>query len=133
MANGKWLLQEEIVSRGQDIEDRLIRFAVRVVKLCDEMKHSRARNHVAGQLLRSGTAPAAHYAEARNAESHKDFVHKMRLGLKELNESRIWLQILMDAELVAAGRLQNLHKECQELCRIFGASIATTKSKQSQK
>ncbi|VAW31475.1 hypothetical protein MNBD_CHLOROFLEXI01-1265 [hydrothermal vent metagenome] len=120
------------MARGQDIEDRLIAFAVRIVTLCDKMSNSRARNHVAGQLLRSGTAPAAHYAEARNAESDRDFIHKMKLALKEMNESRIWLRVLMDANLINAERLQELHHECEQLCRIFGASISTVKAKQTK-
>ena len=70
------------MARGQDIEDRLVAFAVRIVTLCDNLSDSRSRNHIAGQLLRSGTAPAAHYAEARNAESSRDFIHKLKLGLK---------------------------------------------------
>ena len=121
------------MARGQDIEDRLIAFAVRIVKLCDAMANSRARNHIAGQLLRSGTAPAAHYAEARNAESINDFIHKMKIGLKELNESRIWLTILRDAELIKPELLQDLYLECIELCRIFGASLTTAKYKRARK
>ena len=82
------------VAKGDDIEARLIDFAVRIIKLCDNLPKTRAGNHIAGQLLRSGTAPAAHYAEARGAESTKDFVHKLRLSLKELKESRVWLLII---------------------------------------
>jgi four helix bundle protein len=122
-----------MMARGQDIEDRLITFAVRIVALCDSLPNSRAGNHFAGQLLRSGTAPAAHYAEARNAESNRDFIHKMKLGLKEMNESRIWLRILMESNIMPAPRLQELHEECEQLCRIFGASITTAKAKQSAK
>ncbi|MCA9968785.1 MAG: four helix bundle protein [Anaerolineales bacterium] len=119
--------------KGQDIEDRLVLFGIRIVNLCDSLSESRARNHIAAQLLRSGTAPAAHYAEARNAESNKDFVHKMRLALKELNESRIWLLILMGSNLVPADKLQPLHQECEALCRIFGASVATAKGRGTTK
>ena len=121
------------MAKGQDIEDRLIAFAVRIVMLCDNLPHSRVGNHFAGQLLRSGTTPAAHYVEARNAESNRDFIHKMKLGLKEMNESRIWPRILMEANIMSAVRLQELHEECEQLCRIFGASISTVKSKQSPK
>lgn len=121
------------MARGQDIEDRLIAFAVRIVTLCDNLPSSRTGNHFAGQLLRSGTAPAAHYAEARNAESNRDFIHKMKLGLKEMNESRIWLRILMEANIMPAARLHELHQECHQLCRIFGASITTAKAKRATK
>ena len=121
------------MTRGQDIEDRLIAFAVRIVTLCDNLPSSRTGNHFAGQLLRSGTAPAAHYAEARNAESNRDFIHKMKLGLKEMNESRIWLRVLMEARIMPEARLQELHGECVQLCRVFGASITTVKAKQTNK
>ena len=86
--------------KGQDIEDRLVSFAVRVMKLSDTLMGGFAQNHIAKQLVRSGTAPATIYAEARNAESDKDFIHKKKIGLKELNESHIWLRILIESELV---------------------------------
>lgn len=121
------------MSRGQDIENRLIKFAVRIVKLSNNLPKNRAGNHIGGQLLRSGTAPAAHYAEARNAESNRDFVHKMRLGMKEINESHIWLRIIIDSELIKANLINDLHQECEELCRIFGASVHTSRNKQKAK
>lgn len=115
------------MARGQDIEDRLVGLAVRVMKLCDSLVGGFAQNHIAKQLVRSGTAPAAIYAEARNAESDKDFIHKMKMGLKELNESRIWLRILIEGQLIQKVLLEDLYTECEELCRIFGSSIQTTK------
>lgn len=77
------------MAKGDNLEERLVDLAVMVINLTDKMPGSRAGNHVAGQLLRSGTSPAAHYAEARGAESKKDFIHKLKIGLKELNESRV--------------------------------------------
>ena len=79
------------MSKGDDIEERLIDFAVRVIKLSTALPKSPAGVHIANQILRSGTAPAAHYAEARGAESKNDFVHKLCICLKELNETRVWL------------------------------------------
>ncbi len=117
------------MARGQDIEDRLVDFAVRVMKLCDTFSNSFAQNHIAKQLIRSGTAPAAIYAEARNAESDKDFIHKMKLGLKELNESRVWLRILIKSQLVQNNLIRDLYNECEQLCRIFGSSINTAKKR----
>ena len=81
------------MARGDDIEERLIDFAVMMIALCEKMPETRAGRHVAGQLVRSGTSPAPQYGEARGAESRRDFVHKLRICLKELNESRIWLEI----------------------------------------
>lgn len=120
------------MAKGDDIESRLVNFAVRIVKLCDSLPKSRAGNHIAGQLLRSGTAPTAHYAEARGAESPKDFQHKLKICFKELNESRIWLKIVIQSQIVKENLLDDLFKECEELCRIINASIKTSKRKANQ-
>lgn len=117
------------MAKGDDIEERLIDFAVRIIKLCDNLPKTRAGNHITGQLLRSGTAPAALYAEARGAESIKDFVHKLKLCLKELNESRVWLKIIIRSEILAKAKLHPLSQECDELCRIVNASIKTARKK----
>jgi len=103
------------MAKGDDIEIRLVGLAVRVVKLSDNLPNNRSANHIAGQLLRSGTSPAAHYAEARGAESPKDFQHKLKICSKELNESRV---------------MTSLFKECDELCRIINASIKTSRKNQ---
>lgn len=114
------------MAKGDDIEERLVDFAVRIIKLCDSLPSSRAGNHLAGQLLRSGTSPSAHYAEARGAESTDDFVHKMKLCSKELNESRVWLKIITRTTLLPENKLATINQECDELCRIINASIKTT-------
>jgi four helix bundle protein len=120
------------MAKGDDLEERLIDFAVRIVKLCDQLPKTLAGRHIAGQLLRSGTAPAAHYAEARGAESTNDFVHKLKICLKELNETKIWLIIIAKSEMQPAGRLQDLTEECGELARIINASIKTAARKNNR-
>ncbi len=82
------------MAKGDDIEERLVQFAVRVLDLCDEIPKTPAGSHISMQLLRSGSSPAANYGEVRGAESLNDFVHKLGVVLKELNESRIWLRVL---------------------------------------
>jgi four helix bundle protein len=119
------------MAKRDDIESRLVDFAVRIVKLSDSMPNKRSTSHIAGQLLRSGTSPAAHYPEARGAESTKDFQHKLKICSKELNESRVWLQIIIKSQLVKAGRVTDLYQECDELCRIINASIKTSRKNQS--
>jgi four helix bundle protein len=114
------------MATGDDIEERLIDFAVRIIKVCNELPNTVAGRHVAGQLLRSGTSPAAHYAEARGAESTNDFIHKLKLCLKELNESRIWL-IIARSEMLPESRLHPLVQEASELSRIINASITTAR------
>ena len=88
--------------RASEIENRLIDFGVRVIKLADSLPKSSAGRHIAGQLLRSGTSPAPNYAEARGAESRADFVHKLKIALKELNESSVWLKMVLRAGLICS-------------------------------
>jgi four helix bundle protein len=119
-------MKEAKVAKGDDIEERLVNFAVRIVKLSGHLPATQAGKHIGGQVLRSGTAPAAHYAEARGAESRKDFVHKLKICLKELDETRVWLKMVTRSEMVPTARLSEITNECDELCRIINASIKTT-------
>ena len=108
-----------------DLEDRLLEFAVRLTKLVDALPNTRTGNHVAGQLLRSGTSPFANHGEVQAAESRKDFVHKLGVCFKELKEARRWLRFIARVELVPVARLRPLLLENEELIRIFAASIRT--------
>lgn len=117
------------MNKGDDIEERLIDFAVRVIRVCDALPSTTVGKHIRGQLVRSGTSPAPNYGEARGAESGKDFIHKLKIALKELNESRIWLKIAIRAELMKGELLDHLLDECDQLCRILSASVHTTKSR----
>ena len=76
-----------------DLEERLITFAVLIVEIIERMPDTKAANHLAGQLLRSGISPALNYGEAQSGESRKDFIHKIKVVLKELRESNICLKI----------------------------------------
>ena len=120
------------MGKGDDIENRLVDLAVRIVNLSDNMPNKRSANHIAGQVLRSGTAPAALYAEARGAESPKDFQHKLKVCFKELNESRVWLKIIIKSKMIKQAQISNLYQECDELCRIINASIKTSHKNQNQ-
>jgi four helix bundle protein len=82
-------------------------------------------NHVSRQLLRSGTAAAANYGEARGAESRSDFIHKLRIVLKELNETTVWLQLILTSSMLPAEKMTAVVAENEELCRIIAASIKT--------
>ena len=74
-----------------ELEDRLIDFAVLVIPVVEALPDTRAGNHIAGQLVRSGTSPAPNYGEARSAELRKDFIHKMKISLKELRVTLVWI------------------------------------------
>ena len=116
--------------KGTDIQDRLVGFAISIIKLSTRLPKSREGRHVSGQLLRSGTSPAPNYAEARAAESKNDFVHKLRICLKELNETEIWLEIVASCNLMSLEKLSSVMQECTELCRIINASIKTIRKKE---
>ena len=97
-----------------------------------ETPRSPAGTHYARQMLRSGTAAAPNYAEARSAESRADFIHKMRIVLKELNETAVWLRMAVRSELFSRDVTSEILAEAEQLCRIVAASIRTAKSPQRQ-
>jgi four helix bundle protein len=117
------------MAKGDDIQERMVVLAATIVRFCNDLPRSTAGSHLANQLLRSGTSPAPNYAEARGAESDRDFVHKLRVVLKELNETEVWLQILIRTQLVSAESIQPMREECTSLSRIIGASIRTRKQR----
>ena len=87
-----------------------------------------AGKHIAGQILRSGTSPAPNYGEARGAESHADFIHKLRIVLKELNETSIWLRVIERSQMLRKELIVDIVGENKELCRIFTASLRTARN-----
>jgi four helix bundle protein len=108
-----------------ELSDRLLDFAVRVGKVAEALPDTRVGRHVAGQLVRCGTSPAPNYEEACAAESRRDFIHKMRICLKELRETLLWLRFAVKAELLPKERMADLIDEATQLCYIIGKSIAT--------
>src|SRR5438105_15242477 len=119
----------EFQSHADLLEERLVDFAVRIVKLSASLPRTSAGRHIAGQILRSGTSPAPNYGEARGAESHADFIHNVRIVLKELNETSIWLRVIERSQLIKSQLLSDIIKETGELCRIFVTSLKTAKQK----
>lgn len=111
--------------RASQLEDRLIDFAVRVIAVVEALPDTKASKHVASQLVRSGTSPAPNYGEARAAESRADFVHKLKIALKELRETLIWLKMIERKPMLPATRLGDITKECDELISIFVKSLKT--------
>ena len=109
-----------------DLEDRLLEFAVQVIEVTEGLPNTRAANHIAGQLLRSGTSLFGNHGELESAESRKDFVHKLRICLKELRETRRWLRLLARLRKIKPPpNLPECLNEAEELIRIFVASIRT--------
>ena len=116
-------------SARRNLADRTVDYGLSVMELCGKFPQGFAAKHIAGQLVRSATSVAANHAEATDAESCDDFIHKMKIALKELKESRVWL--------LFASRLQGVPETCllleesRQLVLIFGKSIETASRKRA--
>lgn len=125
---GACVLRDES-DQPYDLEERLLEFAARIVRLTESVANSMAGNHVAKQVLRSGTSPMANHGEAQAAESRNDFIHKMKIALKELKETFRWLMLIERVPLIEKPALtQPLIQETDELIRIFSSSIRTAQT-----
>ena len=119
--------------RTFDLEDRLIDFAVRIIGVAESLPKTKVGNHIAGQLIRCGTSPAPNYGEAQSAESRSDFIHKMKICLKELRETKVWLIMIIRANLIKPkSKLEPLINENDELISIFVSSINTAKKNKNK-
>jgi len=112
--------------RKFNLEERLLDFSVIVIETVEALPNNRVGNHIAGQLIKSGTSPYANHGEAQAAESQKDFIHKLRICLKELRETKRWLELVEKAQLLKKRpKLNEVIQENEELIKIFVASIKT--------
>jgi four helix bundle protein len=113
-----------------DLEERLFEYSVRIIKIVEQLPNTRTGNHVAGQLLRSGTSPYPNHGEAQAAASPKDFIHKLRICLKELRETQRWLKLIQRVPLIKKPELLiDIFQETEELIKIFVTSIKTAEKK----
>ncbi len=116
------------VERKFDLEDRLIDFTVMIADVVEGLPNTKAANHIGGQMIRSGSSPALNYGEAQEAESKKDFIHKMGICRKELRETKVGLKILVRKPYKEVlNESQKALSECLELLAIFSKSIDTAK------
>lgn len=102
---------------------------VDIITLCEKLPETHFGKHLAGHLLRSGTSSASNYGEARGAESRKDFIHKLGVVLKELNESSIWLEIIKRSNILSSETVGHIIDECTQLAKIMNSSISTARTK----
>src|SRR5437762_11075127 len=115
-------------SKADELEGRLIAFGAEIITISTRLPRTPQGRHVSLQMLRSGTAAAANYGEARGAESRADFIHKLKIAFKELNETTIWLEVIADSGLLPAPEIVAIVAENRELCRIIAASIKTARA-----
>ncbi len=116
-----------------DLKVRTKKFALRIIKLYQSLPKSGEAQVIGKQVLRSGTSVGAQYREACRAKSPADFVNMMGGGLKELDETAYWLELLVEGEIVPATKLTDLQKETNELTAIFVSSINTSKRNNSKR
>jgi len=111
-----------------DLEERLVTFSVLIIELTNEMEKSKAGNHLSGQLIRSGTSVALNYGEAQSGESRRDFIHKIKIVLKELRETFVCLKIIYRTKLYKSKpKIEKIMVEANELISIFVKSVETAK------
>ncbi|HJZ38726.1 MAG TPA: four helix bundle protein [Bacteroidales bacterium] len=121
--------EESVKTRRFNLEERLINYSVLITEIVETMPNTRAGNHYAGQLIRSGTSPALNYAEAQSGESRKDFVHKLKIVLKELRETIVCLKIINRTNLFKSKEsMQQAIDESNELISIFVKSVETAQN-----
>ena len=113
------------MNRKHDLEERLISFSSSAIDFVENLPQNMLSKHLGNQLMRSATSPALNYGEAQAAESRKDFVHKMKVCLKELKESKVCLKILATRSYVNQGKVDEIYCEIEELISIFYSSIRT--------
>jgi len=123
-------MQDKLM-RSDHLEERLVDFAARIIRLAGRLTRNFQGRHIASQILRSGTSAAPNYAEARGAESRADFIHKMRIVQKELNETAVWIRIISKSSLISQNLIVDILAENRELCRIATASIKTARGTSS--
>ena len=113
------------MAKGDDIGYRLTEFAVRALNICEKLPKGSERGHLADQPMRSGTAGAPNYAEARGAESAVDFIHKLGVVQKELNGSKVWLEMILARQLIDRRIVGPVLEECVALSKIIAVSRRT--------
>ncbi len=119
--------------QSYDLEERLLDYSVRIIKIVEQLPNTRVGNHVAGQLLKSGTSPYPNHREAQADESPKDFIHKLRISLKELRESQRWLKLIQRVPLInKPSLLKDILQETEELIKIFVTSIKTAEKRKKK-
>lgn len=115
-----------MMERTYNLEDRLVDYTCRMIEVVEALPKSRSGNYMAGQLIRSCHSPAFNYGEAQAAESPDDFLHKLRVVLKELKECRISLKIIIKKNyILPLSKLNGIYQETEELIAIMGKSIST--------
>ncbi len=125
-----------IPQRKYDLQERFIEYAVKIIRLSESLPETKAGKHICSQMLRSGTSPAPNYGEAQGAESKADFIHKLKIALKELRETEVWLRIITRAKMIQpTEKMESLLRKTDELifCLMIIESLLQWKLEKPQK
>src|ERR1700757_4656368 len=115
------------LDQANQLQDRTKKFAVRIIKSFAKLPRDEAARIIGKQFLRSGTSLAANYRAACRARSAADFISKISVVAEEADETLFWFELLVEAEIVKRNLVEQLMNECNELLKIFSASLATAK------
>ena len=110
------------------VKDKSYQFSIRIVRLCQRLQKERNEYVLSKQLLRSGTAPGAMVREAEHAQSKADFINKMSIGLKEINESIYWINLLYDTDYVEIDDYESLIADAEEVLKLFISIVKSSKN-----
>jgi four helix bundle protein len=116
------------LEQAKQLQDRTKKFAVRIIKAFTALPKNEAAHVVGRQFLRSGTSLAANYRAACRARSAADFISKIAVVTEETDETLFWFELLIESKLINARVIQPLMSECDELLKIFSASLTTAKA-----
>ncbi len=116
-----------VLDQAKQLQNRTKKFAVRIIKSFARLPKDKAAHTIGRQFLRSGTSVAANYRAACRARSTAEFISKISVVAEETDETLFWFELLIEAELVQMKLLEPLLQECEELLKIFSASLATAK------
>ncbi|MEN8154351.1 MAG: four helix bundle protein [Acidobacteriota bacterium] len=114
---------------SKKMSDLFLKFSANVVKFCLPLNKNPVEKHISLQLVRSSKSTGANYEESRGAESRQDFIHKMQIVLKELKESLYWIKLLKEVGLLTGEKIEIIEKECDELVRMIGKAVSTSRNK----
>ena len=117
------------MSRESILKSKSFDFAVRIIKLYKYLKKQRSEFELSHQIIRSGTSVSALIREAEHAVSRKDFLHKLNISLKEINESIYWLELLFTTDYINKRMFESMKKDGEEILKMLIASIKTTKNR----
>ena len=114
--------------KGDDpLKEKTLIMAIRIVRLCKYLREEKKEFTISGQIIRSGTNPGSMVREAKNAESPKNFIHKLSVGQKETAETQFWLELLYETDFITKNEFQSIYADTIEVMKLIRSSILTQK------